>query len=254
MANKQASKERKERVAEMQRAQKARETRTRIRIIAAAATLLLVLVAVSAYAVIDGRSHQPDQALSAIGVSASAASCSAITNDPASGNGEHVGPGTNKPNVTKVKYATVPPEFGQHFASPDLSGRKFFTTADAPKVETLVHNLEHGYTVLWYSPSVSAAKIAVLKDLADTANKTSWATDKFIVAPWDASYGAFPAGKSYALSHWSATLAGQNSGDSTGGVTKQEGHGPMCGDVSGAVVKTFISQFPKTDAPEPNAA
>ena len=248
MAKKQVSQERKARVAEMQRQQSARERRTRLQIIAGCLVLLLVLAGVITYAVVDGRSQQPDNAIAKMGVSADAASCSAITNDPASGNGNHVGPGTNSPNVLTVKYATVPPSYGEHFAQPDLSGRKFFTQADVPHVETLVHNLEHGYTVLWYDPKAPAAKLTLLKDLADKANQTSWAKDKFLVAPWDAKYGAFPAGKSYALSHWAATTKAD------GTVASQAGHRQLCGDVSGEVVQQFIQKFPRTDAPEPNAA
>ena len=248
MAKKQVSQERKARLAEIQRQQNARERRTKMVIIAGCLALLLVLAGVITFAVVDAQGKQPDAALTKLGVAAGAASCSAITTDAASGNGEHVGPGTPKANVTSVKYATVPPSFGQHFAQPDLDGIHFYTGADAPRIETLVHNLEHGYTVLWYDPKAPAAKIAVVKQIAEMAPKTSWAKDKFIASPWDSKYGAFPAGKLYALSHWAAKVKAD------GSIESQAGHRELCGDISGDVVKQFIEKFPRTAAPEPNAA
>jgi len=245
---KQVSQERKARVAEMQRQEKARERRVRLRIIAGCVALLVVLGGVVTYAVVDARGNQPDQAISTIGVAASAASCDAITTDPAKGNGDHVGPGTNTPNTLKVKYDTVPPTTGPHFEAPIVSDSKFYTAADRPAMESLVHNLEHGYTVLWYADGVSAAKKAELKKLADVANGTQWAKDKFIVSAWDPAYGAMPAGKNYALSHWSAKLKADDT------VESQAGHRQLCGDLSGAAVKAFIEAHPRTSAPEPNGA
>ena len=34
--------------------------------------------------------------------------------------------------------------------------RKLYTADDRPELETLVHNLEHGYTILWYDETVAA--------------------------------------------------------------------------------------------------
>ena len=115
-------------------------------------------------------------------------------------------------------------------------------------MEDLVHNLEHGYTVLWYDVTAGAGKKAELEQLARVANKTEWAKNKFIVSAWDTSYGELPAGKKFALSHWSATL----SADGTK-VASQAGHRELCGDLSGAVVKAFVQEFPLTSAPEPGA-
>jgi hypothetical protein len=246
---KQVSQDRKARIAEMQQLEKARENRVRLQIIAGATVLLLVLAAAITYAVLKGRNNQPDVAIESIGVSSSAASCDAVTTDAATGNGQHVGPGTSSP-AAKVTYDTVPPSTGPHFAEPAANnGRNFYSTTDRPKMEVLVHNLEHGYTVLWYDVTAGAAKKAELEQLATVANKTEWAKDKFIVSAWDTSYGELPAGKKFALSHWSATL----SADGTK-VASQAGHRQLCGDLSGAVVKAFVQEFPHTSAPEPGAA
>jgi hypothetical protein len=246
---KQASQDRKARIAELQRIEKARERRIRLRIIAGCVALLLVLAAGIGYALFDARRNQPDEAITSIGVPASAASCSPVTTDKAGGNGTHVGPGTSTPGTLKVKYSTVPPSNGPHFSQPEVSPTKFFTPADRPPMEVLVHNLEHGYTVLWYDQKAGAAKKAELEKLATLANKIDAAANKFIVSAWDPSYGSFPAGKKFALSHWSATL-----GPDRTAVASQAGHRELCGDLSGEVVKTFITKFPRTSAPEPGAA
>ena len=250
MPKKQVSQDRKARIAEMQRLEKARENRVRIQIIAAAATLLLVLGAAISYAVVDAGKKQPDVAITDIGVSVSAASCDQITTDKAGGNGNHVGPGTSTPNTTRVKYDTVPPSNGPHFAEPVASnGINFYTAADRPKMEVLVHNLEHGYTILWYDASVSDAQKAELEQVAKLANKLDASLGKFIVSAWDSSYGQLPVGKKFALSHWSATIGADKTT-----VASQAGHRQLCGGLSGAVVKAFVQEFPRTSAPEPGGA
>ena len=90
---------------------------------------------------------------------------------------------------------------------------------------------------------------AKLEELAKVANKTEWAKDKFIVSAWDPSYGELPAGKKFALSHWSATLGADGTSEAS-----QTGHRQLCGDLSGAVVKAFVKDYPRTSAPEPGAA
>ena len=110
-------------------------------------------------------------------------------------------------------------------------------------------SLAHGYTSLWYEATAGDAKKAELERVAKVANQTDWALGKFIVSAWDPAYGELPAGKKFALSHWSATLAADKAS-----VASQAGHRELCGDLSGAVVKDFVQQFPRTSAPEPGAA
>jgi len=248
---KQVSQDRKARIAELHRQEKARENRVRAQIIAGCTVLLLVLGAVIAYAVVDAGRQRPEVAITAIGVPASTASCDPATTDKAGGNGDHVGPNSSKPSTAKVKYGTVPPSNGPHHAVPAgvSDDRRFFTAADRPAMEVLVHNLEHGYTVLWYDQSAGEAKKAELQELAKVTNKIDAATNKFIVSAWDPSYGELPAGKKFALSHWSATL-----GSDKTSVASQAGHRQLCGDLSGEVVKAFVEKFPRTSAPEPGAA
>jgi Protein of unknown function (DUF3105) len=239
---KNVSQDRKARIAEQQRIEKARERRVRVIIIAASAAVLLVLVAAIGYAVLDARKNTPEVAITSIGVPASAASCDPPTTDKAKASGDHI-----KAN-TKVKYGTVPPSTGPHLDAPQVGERKFFTAADRPAMEVLVHNLEHGYSILWYDVAAGEAKKAQLEQLATVVNKLPPAADKFLVSAWDPAYGQFPAGKKFALSHWSATIGPD------GKATAPAGHRQLCGDLSGDVVKSFVDKFPRTSAPEPDAA
>ncbi|GAB3074203.1 hypothetical protein GCM10027053_44880 [Intrasporangium mesophilum] len=242
------SRDRRERVAAMQAAQKKAERRRLLVVIGACVAIVAIIGAAIAWAVI-GEQNKKNEALAAINGDVAAASCDPITNDPASGSSEHVGPGTNQPNVTKIDYSTVPPSSGKHFAVPAVNSRKIYTTADAPAVETLVHNLEHGYTILWYDRSVEKEQASAFQALSTQINAMKESGNKFIISPWNPAYGAFPAGKKYALSHWAATLD-----QSTGQISNQMGHRELCGGLNTTVVENFVKKFPWSSAPEPNAA
>ena len=244
--------DRQERLADLKRQQKSRERRTVLLIIAGCTALVVLLAGVITYGVIDGQrsaeANKPSTLIMAIGVPSASASCDPVTTDEATGSSSHVGPGTEQPSVTKVPYTTIPPSSGAHFVTPAVGGRSFYTAQDSPAIETLVHNLEHGYSVLWYLPSEGAAKADQLRKLAEVGGKLDASADKFIVAPWNDAYGAFPAGKKYALSHWSATTG------AGGAVATQSGHRQLCGDLSGETVMSFVNAYPKTDAPEAGAS
>ena len=230
MSNKRASQDRKARLAEIQQQQKAKERKVVAAIVVGCVVLLGALGGVVAYAISDAKSKQ----LPGLGVSVAAASCDPVTTDTGGGKAQHVGPGTTQPKVTSVKYDTVPPSHGPHFVSPDVSGRDFYTATDRPVLETLVHNLEHGYTILWYDGS-KVKDTTLLKTIADKANAQAESSGKFKVVEWDASRGAFPAGKPYALVHWAADA----------------GHREMCGGLSGQVVIDFIKKYPMSNTQEP---
>jgi hypothetical protein len=234
-------KDRKARVEAMRREQQARERRKSLMFVIVAVVLGVGLVAAAAVpAYMKKRNDPTNKALSSFGVSAASASCDEPTTDKTSGSSVHVGPGTDQPNVTKVKYAQVPPSSGEHFVEPVFSPRPFYTAENRPAMEELVHNLEHGYSILWYDSTVKGDDLKTLENIAKRA-RTEDAVGprgKFIVSAWDDAYGKLPEGKHVALSHWGA----------------QQGHRQLCGKVSGEVVESFIKKFPATDAPEPNAA
>lgn len=236
MATKKPDKDRKAKIAELQRQAKAAERRRTLTIVGAAGVVVALMGGAVAYAIVSDDSRVPNGPIASIGVAAGAASCDPVTDDKTTGSGQHV-EGT-------VKYSTVPPTSGEHNPAPEFPSRGFYTAQDRPQMEKLVHNLEHGYTVLWYDDTATKTQLAALRGIADKARDSPVAREKFIVSSWDTAYGTFPARKHFALSHWSADA---------NDLTKQTGHRQLCGDVSGAVVNDFITAYPLTSAPEPGA-
>ena len=182
-------------------------------------------------------------------IGASAASCQKITTKKADGNQQHV------PVGTPVDYTTAPPAFGPHWnqsgVAPAPFSRKFYTAKDRPELESLVHNLEHGYAILWYDETV-ADDSAQLDEIDAISRKfgDSDFRDKFIAAPWKASDEGgkkFPGGAHIALTHWSA------GGNGVTDASKQVGVFQYCSEVSGAAVQDFMDKYPYTDSPEPSA-
>ena len=226
------TKDRRARIEEMRRAQARAERRKTLGFVSVAVVIGLLLIAVPVgQAILKARNDPARRPLSAFGVAPAAAGCSPIDNPKVTAAGLHIGPGTNQPTKTRARYSTVPPTSGEHFAVTASLGRKFFGPNDAPKMEELVHNLEHGYTVVWYDDTVRGAQLDTLRDLLARVAKDS---PKFIVAPWDPSYGRFPAGMHIGVSTW--------------------GHRQLCGKVSGEVIGAFVKRFPPAQAPEPNGA
>jgi hypothetical protein len=126
-------------------------------------------------------------------------------------------------------------------------------TDDRPPLEALVHNLEHGYTILWYDQSV-ADDDGEMRELQAIAEKFQSnddnMRDKFIVAPWtsdDEGGKKFPDGQHLALTHWSAGGVGVTD------ASKQVGAFQYCSKVSGAAVASFVKKYPYFDSPEPGA-
>ena len=65
-----------------------------------------------------------------------------------------------------------------------------------------MHNLEHGYTILWYDDTI--AKDLKQKDAIEAISK-KMSEERFIAAPWTSDDGkAFPDGKHIALTRWTA--------------------------------------------------
>jgi hypothetical protein len=235
VGKKSATADRKARLEEVRRAQQAAERRRTLLVAGAAGVVVVGLIAAVGVVI---RNQMVNSDITKVGVAAAAANCDAVITDKVSGVSEHVGPGTKFPNETTVKYATVPPSSGKHFAVPITPARAFYTASDRPELETLVHNLEHGYTILWYDEKLPQAQQDELKKLAPLARDDKNAGPKFIVSAWDSSRGALPADKPIAMSHWGA----------------KSGYRQLCGQVSGEAIQNFVKKHPSTDSPEPTAA
>ena len=248
MAKKDTNRDRRAKVAAMQAQQKAAERRRLWTVIGAIAVVVLLIGGAVTWAVL-GEQKKEQAALGSLAADAQAASCDPVTTDKAEDSGQHIGPGTNEPSTTKVEYTTVPPSSRAHLASPALADRRVYTTADAPPIEALVHNLEHGYTILWYDRSVEKEQATAFEALAKKINAMSESAGKFVISPWDPAYGELPEGKKYALSHWSADVNME-----TRQITNARGNRQLCGGLSASVVEDFVKKHPWSSAPEPGAA
>lgn len=228
-------------VVEQMRREQQRAERRRTIIVVVACVIVAVAIIAPAAAVLFKQKQTTDGPVAAIGASEKAAGCQPITTKKANGNQQH------KPAGTNIFYPDAPPAFGPHWPVPADFSRKFYTSEDRPPVEQLVHNLEHGYTILWYDQSVAdnADELAQVKAIAGTFEGQKL-SDKFIAAPWTDKDGKpFPSGTHLALTHWSA------GGDPTG--KSQKGVWQYCGKPSGAVVTKYMKAYPYSDSPEPQA-
>jgi hypothetical protein len=186
-----------------------------------------------------------DTALEKIGAPATV--CAKPTTKPATGNQQHV------PDGQAIFYDDAPPAFGEHYATPDPMERKLYTEKDRPELGTLVHNLEHGYTILWYDQTIADDNNAMneLRGIADKFAGTSNLRFKFKAVPWLESDGkAFPDGKHIAFTHWSA---GGADVAASGDTSKQVGVWQFCSAVSGEALSQFMIDYPYMDSPEPGA-
>jgi hypothetical protein len=234
---------RRERLASLEAARK-KEQRTRtIRLLVICIVLALALLAYPVYLFVDDYRAR-NAKIEDLGSSLAAAGCDPIAEQPATGNQDHV------PEGTKVDYAQTPPDSGTHNPAPAPFTKHFYAAADRPPVETLVHNLEHGYTVVWYRTDAPGSQIQNLERIAKTFGSEDYnPADKFIAAPWGEADGAgFPAGKSVVITRWTADP--NNPSDPT----KQRGVRQACTEVSGAAIKEFMAKYPVPNSPEPNGA
>ena len=219
---------------ELRAQQKAAERKRSFIFVGIAIVIGLGLIAAAAVPLIQ-RNAERNREISSFGVAAASAGCGEVIDDPAEGVGEHVGPGTPTPDVGRVEYDTAPPSSGQHYVETAGFDRSFYSRSDIPPLERLVHNLEHGYTIVWYDEDVSDDDVETLESLAA---RVSADTPKFIVTAWDSEdRGEFSEDGDIAISHW----------------TEGTGRRQYCTRPSGEAIANFVEQFPSSDSPEPNA-
>lgn len=239
---------RRERIEQLRKESQRAERRRTLIVVAFCVVIALVIVSLTGWSLWREREEDQELAgidLDAIGVSADAAACAGVETAPGEGQGEHV-------PTEPVEYTDTPPAFGPHRPTPAQFGRKFYTSDDRPEVEELVHNLEHGYTILWYDETVAddAEQLGAVEDIAAKFDGSAdpgtaeYEEGKFIAAPWTGDDGGeFPDGTHVALTHWAAE------GDDA---LPEEGMGVWnyCEAPSGEVVADFMSEYPAENAME----
>ena len=189
MAKKSSKSDRQAVIDEIRKKQKGAEKRRGYAIVGVCSLVALLIVVAAAYRPVknwwDLRKFQ-DIDLASIGAPASV--CGEITTKPATGNNDHV------PTNSQVTYESAPPAFGAHWneqgVAPAPFNRKYYTENDRPELESLVHNLEHGYTILWYDESIAddADELNLINGIADKFRSDDDNLRlKFIAAPWTLS-------------------------------------------------------------------
>jgi hypothetical protein len=245
-----AKTDRKAVIEQMRKQQKGAERRRGAVIVAVCVLVALVIVGAAAVPILLDKRNDSKLDKVALGdLGAPASACQDIETKKADGNQNHV------PVGTPVDYTTAPPAFGPHWneagVAPAPFARKFYTAKDRPELEALVHNLEHGYAILWYDETI-ADDADAMDDIEAIARKFGDTNfrDKFIAAPWlstDEDGKKFPDGQHVALTHWSVGGTGETD------ASKQVGVFQYCSAPSGAAVEAFMKEYPYTDTPEPNA-
>lgn len=225
--------------------QKSAERARGYKIVGVCVVIGLLIVGAAAYRPVkdwwDLRAFE-DIDVSDIGAAASV--CGEIGTEPAEGNQDHV------PEGTPVTPVAAPPAFGQHWETWEPMDRKFYTPADRPELGKLIHNLEHGFTILWYDETAAddPEMVSQIKAIATKYEGTDNLRLKFKAAPWLAEDGdAFPDGQHIAFTHWSVGGTGDDASGEQVGVTQ------YCSEPSGAALEDFMLEYPYMDSPEPDA-
>lgn len=246
MAKASKDKDRRAVVEQMRREQQRAERKRTLLVIGAAAAVGLLIVGLATYSYLDSTATQRElegRDLATIGVPAAEAGCADVVATPTEGASDH------RPAGTPLDYEASPPAAGPHYPTWAPLNRKFYEPQDRPEVGILVHNLEHGYTILWYDESVAADEdeLAAVEGVAAKFSGTDY-ENKFIAAPWTAEDGEpFPDGARYALTHWSM-------GSTHGNPEGQQGITQYCQELSGESVASFTEDYPFSDSPEPGAS
>ncbi|WP_183095301.1 DUF3105 domain-containing protein [Nocardioides stalactiti] len=236
--------ERQKVIDDIRRKQKRVENRQGALILGICIAVALAIVGLAAYNPVRTWFEQKkydDEALADIGGPASV--CGKVTTKDAGQSGDH------RPTGEQVTYDDAPPAFGAHWneggVAPVSIEERFYNEDSRPELEALVHNLEHGFTILWYDETAAddSAMLGEIRAMAkklsvsDTNNRLS-----FIAAPWTSDDGKdFPEGQHVALTHWAAD---QEAGTS-------EGVWQYCSEPSGEALEQFMEDYPYYNAPEP---
>jgi hypothetical protein len=238
-----APRSRRDKLASLEAARKKEQRSRTIKLLVICLVLAIALLAYPVYLFVDDYRAR-NASIEDLGASIGAAGCDPITEHEATGNQDHVAEGT------EVDYSQTPPDSGKHYPSPAPFTKHFYAEADRPPVETLVHNLEHGYTVVWYRADAPSKQIKNLQRIAKTFGSDDYdPADKFIAAPWSAADGAgFPDGKNIVITRWTA-----DPNDPSNPVM-QKGVRQACTEVSGAAIKDFMTKYPVANSPEPSGA
>lgn len=239
MAKTAKTKDRRAVVEQMRKEQRRAEKRRTRLVFAVCAVAALAIIGLGAYPLIK-QEQAASGDLDTLGVPAARAGCQKEVTEDAQGSNDH------RPVGSQIAYPDSPPAFGPHYPQTAGFARKFYSPDDRQDLPYYVHNLEHGYNLLWYDQTVAddQEQLDAVRAIASKFEGDEL-TDKFIALPWTEEDGApFPDGAHVALTHWYADPQT---------LQDQEGVWQYCDAPSGEAVADFVEEYPYTDSPEPNA-
>lgn len=229
---------RRDRLASFEATQKKEQRKRTAILITVCAVLAGLLLAYPVY-MFAGDLRLKNTPRNELGASLAEAGCAPVEENPAKGNQEHV------PDGTFVDYDRLPPDSGPHYNHWAPFTTRFYAEEDRPDIQELVHNLEHGYTIVWYNPEMDSDQVKELRQISKTFGDE--VVDKFIAAPWTESDGAaFPDGANLTMVRWYADP------DDVTNPALQKGVRQNCGQVSGEALVDFMEKYPQASSPEPN--
>jgi hypothetical protein len=165
-----------------------------------AMAMVVVLVAgVGAYALLRPQPAEanPQDLLAVAPQAVKAAGCGQIENpgpfDPKGQDRAHV-----SASIQLSQYPSVPPASGPHNPIPYGAG----VYGSPPPIDRVIHSLEHGAAIVWYSPEASGPELDKIKTFYERPEVGS----RVIVAPYDypdqGASGTLPGGAQMALVAW----------------------------------------------------
>ena len=211
MSKKLEEKQRRRLEQERRRSQQRREALRRNIITIGVAVIVIVAVVV---AILSERQEQD----APVGVAVNEAGCEEVEEFEAL-EGQHIKEGT-----AHAPYNSDPPSSGPHYEIPADTG--FYSSPLEP--ERVVHNMEHGQIVIWFSDSLDAEEKGQIEEITEDERVATVATP----------YQVGDAG--YVLTAW---LAGGEGGEGTGVLQR-------CERVSQAAVNEFREDY-QGKSPEP---
>ena len=171
-------------------------------LVALAAVAVIVAVVVLRPADSDASLPTPAELLAQAPDAAQAAGCSEVqTTDPyADADAAHIEGDERFPQLPPLDtYPSTPPASGPHVGSATLPAGVYDSR---PDIGIAIHSLEHGGTVVWYSPDAPQEQVDAITAFYGQSDPIG--QDRVIVAPYDyeGPGGQLPDGVQMALVAW----------------------------------------------------
>jgi len=212
------AKDRRSRLEDLKRQQRAAERRKTLLTIISGLVVGAILIAIPVATGLANAAEKKRKAsvgyLTTPTAAAKAADCTGVRNDKMSPAALHT--------PDRVTYDTAPPSSGKHNPDPLPDSIHFYAQSEHPSIERAVHLLEHGFIIGWYDTKLAADQVTKLKAASATAGS------RFVAVPWDRQ--DFQDNRHFALTAWGRTQ--------------------RCMTVSPTVISQFVGKYTNVTAPE----